>query len=96
MRSRLIVAGSTLSLGLAIAVLSACSSEANLICPGDESYREAVSVGPLRIPDDLSVPDETESLRIPDPSPSAAIEGSPAPECLEATPVTAGRSAPAT
>ena len=92
-RARLPLAGLAVA-GIAVA-LSACASERALLCGSDELYREAQAAPPLRIPDDLSIPDETESLRVPDPLPAAASETSIPPECLEATPVLGGTADPA-
>jgi len=70
----------------AACALAACSGERELICNPDSDYQEADSVGQLRIPDDLSVPDETDSLRIPDTLPAAETASQPPGGCLEASP----------
>jgi uncharacterized lipoprotein len=65
--------------------LGACGNEAELICGRDTKYLEATSAGTLRIPDHLSVPDETEGLTIPGAPPApVAEEGDPA--CLQESP----------
>jgi len=48
-------------------VLAACSGERELRCESSERYQGARSVQPIRVPDDLSVPDESDALRIPPP-----------------------------
>lgn len=71
---------------LTMLVLGACSSKTELQCRGGTQYREAESTGTLRIPDDLSVPDESDSLRIPGaplPAPESAEAAS---ACLEESP----------
>jgi uncharacterized lipoprotein len=70
----------------AILLLGACSGESELVCGHDASYRQAISVGSLRIPDDLSVPDESESLRIPGPLPTDPASEEAEEACLEESP----------
>ncbi|HLF10713.1 MAG TPA: hypothetical protein VJA26_05825 [Gammaproteobacteria bacterium] len=66
--------------------LCGCSGEPQLNCEASERYSGAGSIPPVRIPDDLSPPDESNSLRLP-PSPidqtgpSAVSRG-----CLETPP----------
>jgi uncharacterized lipoprotein len=67
----------------AVAALSGCSGEDELRCDDTSRYATSVSVPPLRVPDDLTVPDESDSLLIPDP---AAAETGVATECLETPP----------
>jgi uncharacterized lipoprotein len=67
----------------AATVLAACSGEDELRCDDSSRYATSVSVPPLRVPDDLTVPDETDSLLIPDPN---AAETDVATECLETPP----------
>jgi len=70
----------------AAATVAGCSRDRELLCAGDARYQTAESAGQLRIPDDLSVPDETESLRIPaDVIPRAAVDQNPD-SCLESSP----------
>ena len=69
-----------------ILTLAACSGEKELVCRPATDYLEADSIGQLRIPNDLSVPDETESLRIPDAMAAAGREGGEIDPCLEASP----------
>ena len=45
-----------------------CRGEAELRCEPTERYTGAASIPPVRVPDDLSVPDESNSLRLPPPS----------------------------
>jgi uncharacterized lipoprotein len=67
----------------AAAALAGCSGENELRCEDTSRYATSVSVPPLRVPDDLTVPDESDSLLIPDPA--AAETGVPA-ACLETPP----------
>lgn len=55
-------------------------------CEDDARYSGASSAAPLRIPDDLSVPDESEAISVP-PGPASASppEGEPG-RCLERPP----------
>jgi hypothetical protein len=75
----------TAAAALAVVLLSACAGKETVVsCEDVTAYREAGSVGPLRVPDDLSVPDESEALRIPEPE-----LGDPdleAARCLELSP----------
>ncbi len=70
---------------LAACLVGACSREKSLSC-GDsqERYARAASAPPIRIPDDLSPPDEADSLRLP---PEAGTPGrTPERPCLESPP----------
>jgi uncharacterized lipoprotein len=78
----------------AIVVLGACSGKSELTCAQDTRYREAVSVETLRIPDDLSVPDESGSLRIPGASPPTAASAAGESTCLEESPAFSSAPAP--
>ncbi len=77
--------------GFALAVvacaLSGCGRDHTVACEATERYSTAVSAPPVRIPDDLSPPDETNSLRLPAeagpaPAPAAALTR----PCLESPP----------
>ena len=70
----------------AILGLGACSGESALVCGQDSTYREAGSAATLRIPDDLSVPDESESLRIPGAPPATPANEAAESACLEESP----------
>lgn len=70
----------------AICWLGGCSGGIGLRCEDPEFYTDSGEVPPVRIPDDLSPPDESESLRIPAP-----LEGGVEPvdsrgPCLESPP----------
>ena len=76
---------SRLCLSLVVIALTAgCSRGETVKCAGGTAYQSAGSAGQLRIPDDLSVPDETEALRIPDQV--AARDREDGVECLEYSP----------
>jgi len=64
--------------------LGACSREKKLICGRDTVYREADTIGALQIPDDLSIPDSSETLRIPEAV--LAVDDNPGDGCLEHSP----------
>ncbi len=65
------------------AALAGCSGDNELRCETPDRYAGARSVPPVRVPDGLTVPDETNSLRLP-PQPTGA--DSAAARCLEAPP----------
>ena len=69
--------------------IGACSRGETVKCSVDTAYLEAESAGLLRIPDNLSVPDETDALRVPGPTaPRDPDEDAVA--CLEYSPAYAG------
>ena len=72
--------------GAVLAVLaSGCGRDALLRCENAEPYYDAGERPPIRVPDDLSVPDESQALRIPPPE---RVSGAPAADgpCLESPP----------
>jgi uncharacterized lipoprotein len=70
---------------LAAAALG-CSREEGLRCEDPSQYASSTTAPPIRVPDDLSVPNESDSLRIPDAAGAASPEAPPPQECLEAPP----------
>ena len=80
------VTASLLALAIVAAAAAGCSREEGLSCESTERYGSARGTPPLRVPDDLSVPDETDVLRIPDEAArdtGAPGNGTP---CLESPP----------
>jgi uncharacterized lipoprotein len=77
MRSKLVFVSA------ALALIGGCSNDSELRCEDASRYATSVSVPPLRVPDDLTVPDESDSLLIPDPTPT---DTTVATECLETPP----------
>lgn len=75
-----------IALLLTLLALGACSRGTELNCGNNTQYRAATSTGTLRIPDDLSAPDESDSLRIPGSSAAVAETGDGALNCLEESP----------
>ena len=67
------------------AVLAGCSGGEGLRCEDPSPYAASTSIPPIRVPDDLTVPDESQSLLIPE-VPSEIPEAPPAEACLEAPP----------
>jgi hypothetical protein len=67
------------------ACLTGCSGENDLRCESTDRYATATSAPPVQIPDDLSPPDETNSLRLP---PASTPENAPGTRerCLETPP----------
>jgi uncharacterized lipoprotein len=70
---------------LAALALAGCSGEKGVRCEDPSLYSSSTSIPPVRVPDDLSVPDESQSLLIPGPSAPANATPPPA-ECLESPP----------
>jgi hypothetical protein len=66
-----------------VASFSACSRDHTLACEPTDRYMTATSSPPVRIPDDLSPPDESESLRLP---PEGGTTAPPSRPCLETPP----------
>lgn len=65
-------------------VISGCGGERGTVgCEATDRYAAATSAPPVRIPDDLSPPDETDSLRLPPESGSTTPPSRP---CLESPP----------
>ena len=79
---------------ITVLALGACSNQTELQCGHDTQYREAISTSALRIPDDLSVPDESESLRIPGATPEAPPSQEENSSCLEESPAFSGEPQP--
>jgi len=69
-------------------LLGGCSRGDTVNCPGGTAYLAAESADALRVPDDLTVPDETDALRIPGPMP--APEPDAGVECLQYSPAYSG------
>jgi hypothetical protein len=68
---------------LVFSELCACSHTPVVVCEPTSRYAAAATDGPVRIPDDLNPPDETESLRLPpDTGPTAKLTT----PCLETPP----------
>ncbi len=73
----------TLAAAFLVCGLSGCGRDHTLACEPTERYATAISVAPVRIPDDLSPPDESDSLRLPPEAGATAALGRP---CLESPP----------
>lgn len=71
-----------------VMLLGACSRGETVNCPGGTGYLSAESAEGLRVPDDLSVPDETDALRIPGQMPAPEREDGA--ECLQYSPAFSG------
>jgi hypothetical protein len=74
---------SSVAAAVLLCSFSACSRDHTLACEPTERYISATSSPPVQIPDDLSPPDESESLRLP-PEGGAASPRSGS--CLETPP----------
>lgn len=72
--------------------LGACSHDHSVACEPTTRYAAAATAAPVRIPDDLNPPDETDSLRLPPDTGSAAARTKP---CLESPPGYYAEGAPA-
>jgi hypothetical protein len=70
--------------------LCGCGGDNGLNCESSERYSGAGSVTPVRVPDDLNPPDETDSLRLPPPRDAAPLDSASAAAtprgCLESPP----------
>lgn len=69
-----------------VGLLTGCAGGETFSCESSDRYAAAQSIPPLRVPDDLSPPDEDDALQIPpvrNPDAPAPGEGQP---CLEAPP----------
>lgn len=69
---------------MAAALLGACSRDKAVQCASDGNYRQAVTAGTLRVPGDLTIPNEAESLVIPPGNPDRPATESDA--CLDQSP----------
>jgi hypothetical protein len=77
--------GTALTSALLIGVLvGGCGRENTVACDATDRYAAASSAPPVRIPDDLSPPDESDSLRLP-PETGATTAALTRP-CLETPP----------
>jgi uncharacterized lipoprotein len=72
---------------VALAALAAvaCSGEKGVRCDDSALYDSSNSSPPVRVPDDLTVPDESQALLIPGP-PGGSPEAAPTDGCLESPP----------
>lgn len=70
---------------IASLLLAGCSGHDAVRCESTDRYTAVRSVGPVRIPDDLTPPDESDALQLP---PASAADGAapPAGGCLEEPP----------
>ena len=69
---------------IAVTLAAGCGRRGELRCEDPDRYSTSDSIPPVRVPEDLSLPDETESLVIPPGARStrSVSDG----ECLEAPP----------
>ena len=75
-----------------LAAVAGCSRQQTGPCEPEPRYSTARSVAPVRIPDDLSPPDESDAIRLPaDPRPAGSITAG---ECVEKPPSFFGESRP--
>jgi uncharacterized lipoprotein len=68
-----------------VVAAGACSREKEVKCSAGTRYLAAQSAGLLRVPDDLSVPEQSEALNIPAPTPPRETDANSA-ACLEFSP----------
>ncbi len=71
---------------LAAWLLGGCSGGFALRCEDPERYAGSGEIPPVRIPDDLNPPDESESLRIPAPAEGGVEQLERQGPCLESPP----------
>lgn len=70
----------------ALLALGGCFGGGGSRCEDAERYANSDSIAPLRIPDDLTVPDESETLLIPGSSGFGERDEAPVQGCLESPP----------
>lgn len=68
------------------ATLGACSRGEGLRCADDRNYAASRTAPPVRVPDGLTVPDESDALTIPPAGSPAERETVPEGRCLEQPP----------
>jgi len=79
------VAPALAAAAILLVAVAGCSRDSSLACDrGDARILTADSIPPVRIPDGLTPPDESESLRLP-PAPPGTTRAAPNP-CLETPP----------
>ena len=66
--------------------LGGCSGGIGLRCEDPARYTDSGEIPPVRIPDDLSPPDESQSLRIPAPVEGDVEQLASRGPCLESPP----------
>ena len=72
---------------IAVAVLVAgCGRDAMLRCENPEGYEDSTEHPPIRVPDDLSVPNQGDALQIPAPGQSSSEPRTSPGPCLESPP----------
>lgn len=67
------------------ALAAACSGERRMSCVDPERYETSTTSPPIRVPDDLTPPDESDALVIPQ-VPQTELSGVASEGCLEAPP----------
>jgi uncharacterized lipoprotein len=70
---------------MASTLLAGCAGQNGLGCEDSGRYADSQSGAPLRVPDDLSLPDESDSLDVP-PKPRSEPPESERTRCLETPP----------
>jgi hypothetical protein len=75
-------------LGLLVASLLAagCAGSGRMSCESSARYASSGSIPPVRVPEDLSPPDESQSLRIPPEPDRDSAASLPPGQCLESPP----------
>lgn len=71
---------------LAVLLGAGCASEEGIRCEDTLRYQGARSAPLVRVPDDLSVPDESAALSIPRPPEAPPEQALPPGSCLESPP----------
>ena len=66
--------------------VTACSGESTLRCEDPALYATSGSIPPIRVPDGLNIPDESDSLQIPSGEPLQVRDPDALTECLESPP----------
>jgi uncharacterized lipoprotein len=71
---------------LAFSIVTACGGGGAMRCENSSLYSASTTAPPVRVPDDLSVPDESQALQIPPGEPLPPKGEDEAPDCLEQPP----------
>jgi hypothetical protein len=71
-----------------LSIVSGCARDFGELCEDPSRYAGGREIPPVQVPDDLSVPDETQALRVPRVAESSPSQPSPSGRgsCLESPP----------
>jgi uncharacterized lipoprotein len=67
-------------------LIAGCFGRDSLNCADPSIYSSSTSVAPVRVPDGLDVPDESDALQIPPGETRIVVDADALTECLESPP----------